>query len=634
MTAKFSVLSIDTLTLLAGRGEKQCALLREVTARFPENHLAAIIGPSGSGKSTFIKTIAGIYEASSGAICWQGRDLAVEGDLEPTEIGYVPQFSIVYDDLTVWENVETAMRLRVGGLDDAKIETETELLLLAVGLDDIAERRVKVLSGGQKRRLALALELVTSPHLLLCDEVTSGLDAKSEHDVMQVLRKVASKQKRVVLAVTHSLRHLSQFDSVLVLHEGRVAYHGAPAHLLHYFNVKSAEDVFPRLALKSPDGWHESWQKHRAAYYEDMALAEPADSPASDTLPAADPFALVMPPVTALDMPLYGGKPRPSDVDRMVLPDTGASGQQSGDDLSASTVRRDAAAEQVIAKTPGIFSQAIVLLGRRWRVFLRNRAQIGIHLAMILGFPCMVAVFAMNGLPAVTNQMMELGTNPLEQVQDAARFTKSAISTGSLVSGLVMLQVVLLTLMGANNGAREIASERLLYEKERLGGIRPASYLLSKVVFLVMLVVVQSVWMAWFVKAICHVPGDFASQIVLLLLANASLTSVSLGISSVMRTAEQASLASIYLVGFQLPLSGAVLALPDAVASITQPFIAAFWAWSGILSSMSDSRYYDVVLLVTQTTLSPVGLAMFLLACHVAGGLLLTYFGLKQSRWS
>ncbi len=628
------MLDIDSLTLLAGHGDRQRALLREVSARFPENHLAAIIGPSGSGKSTLIKTIAGIHEASSGSLRWKGRDLSYEADLEPAEIGYVPQFSIAYEELTVWENIETAMRLRVAGRDEARIESETEFLLLAVGLDDIPDRRVKVLSGGQKRRLALALELVTSPHLLLCDEVTSGLDAKAEQDVMNVLRKVASKEKRVVLAVTHGLRHLAEFDSVMVLHEGRVVYHGAPAHMLHYFSVKSSEDVFPRLSMKSADSWHESWQKHCPAYYEDMALPAPTAGEAVLELPSADAYDLVIPPEHTTLPPETSNKPRPSESKGVAATESAGKARQNQQATSNLSTIGQSTSDASIATTPGIVSQVPVLLGRRWRIFLRNPAQIGLHLAMIIGFPCLVAIFAMDGLPAVTNQIMGLDVNPLEQVQDAARFTKSAISIGSLVSGLVMFQVVLLTLMGANNGAREIASERLLYEKERLGGVRPASYLLAKLLFLAVLVCVQSLWMAWFVRAVCHLPGDFFTQTILLVLANAALSSVSLGISSVLRTAEQASLASIYLVGFQLPLSGAVLALPDAIATVTQPFIAAYWSWSGILSSMSDSRYYDVALLVTQTPLAPVGLSIFLLACHVLAGLLLAYFGLKQSRWT
>ena len=135
--------------------------------------------------------------------------------------------------------------------------------------------------------------------------------------------------------------------------------------------------------------------------------------------------------------------------------------------------------------------------------------------------------------------------------------------------------------MGANNSGREIAAERLVFEKEKLSGLRPLSYIGSKAVFLLVLVVAQSLWMGLFVHLLCGFPGELFEQLLFLFLVNAAMTSVCLAISSMMSSAEQASLVSIYLVGFQLPLSGAVLALPAWVDAITRPFIAAYWSWSG-----------------------------------------------------
>ena len=137
-------------------------------------------------------------------------------------------------------------------------------ILREVGLDEIADREVRVLSGGQKRRLALALEMVSAPHLLLCDEVTSGLDPKAEDEIAKLMHQIARRDNRIVLSVTHSLRHLALYDSVVVLYQGRLAYHGPANLLFHYFDVEQPEDLFPRLAQRKPDDWHRSWQKHRA----------------------------------------------------------------------------------------------------------------------------------------------------------------------------------------------------------------------------------------------------------------------------------------------------------------------------------------------------------------------------------
>ena len=105
-----------------------------------------------------------------------------------------------------------------------------------------------------------------------------------------------------------------------------------------------------------------------------------------------------------------------------------------------------------------------------------------------------------------------------------------------------------------------------------------------------------------------------------------------LAISSLMRTPEQASLFSIYLVGFQLPLSGAVLALPDPLATVTRPFIAAYWSWSGVLQTLRDSRLYDVVQQVSQTEIAPSAVCVWALLCHILLGLFVAYAGCRVHR--
>ncbi len=548
-------------------------LLAEITARLPRRHLVAVLGPSGCGKSTLLKVIAGVREHSTGHVRWEGRDLAHEGDLDPHEIGYVPQFGIAYERLTVWENVEAASRLRVSGLASDERRAVIEGVLKDVGLDDITDRPVRLLSGGQRRRLALALELVSAPHLLLADEVTSGLDAKSEDEIVALLRNLSRRSERLVVNVTHSLRHLDQHDSVLVLAEGRVAYHGSPKTLFHYFGVESHEYLFSRLATRSPEDWHSSWQKHRTAYYGECGL----DGDTSDSAP------------TVIAAPL--------------------------------------------APMPSLAAQFAVLLARRWKLFFRDRGQLALQAALLFGFPLLVVLFAMDGLPQLPSPGGADSESFLKQILLAAETREQFVRTGTLVSGLVMFQVVLLALMGSNNSAREIAAERAIFEKEKFAGLRPLAYVGSKAVFLGVLVLVQSLWMAAFVSWFVQFPGAFAAQAALLVLINAAITSICLGLSSLLRSPEQASLVSIYLVGFQLPLSGAVLALPDWLAPIVRPFIASYWSWSGFIDTLRAERYFDAVRLVTETKLASFELCVWFLLCHVALGLVLAVVGSKSSRW-
>ena len=167
------VLELKDISLSIEHGDSEQLLLSEVTTRIPRGHFAAIIGPSGCGKSTLMKVIAGIREHTTGTIHWDGRNLSEDGDMEPHEIGYVPQFSIAYELLTVDECVEGALRLRVSGISGAELDARIDLVLKETGLGEIADRRVSMLSGGQRRRLAMAMEMASQPHLLLCDEVNT-----------------------------------------------------------------------------------------------------------------------------------------------------------------------------------------------------------------------------------------------------------------------------------------------------------------------------------------------------------------------------------------------------------------------------------------------------------------------------
>ena len=203
---------------------------------------------------------------------------------------------------------------------------------------------------------------------------------------------------------------------------------------------------------------------------------------------------------------------------------------------------------------------------------------------------------------------------------------------GSAISGIIMFQVILLGLMGSNNSSREIAGERLIMEKEKFAGVRPFAYVCSKVLFLSVLVLVKSLWMFLFVHFWWGVEMDLVNHLVFLLLANAAMTSVCLGISANTRTADQASLLSIYLVGFQLPLSGAVLALNKVLALITQPFISAYWAWSGSLSGVKK-EYADVVDSIVQTEFASHNMSLIVLGIHIVVGIVLAYIGVRRTRW-
>lgn len=580
-------------------------LIDDVSLKVPDGHFMAIVGPSGCGKTTLLKTIAGLNEESDGDLFWNGRNLAKEQDFEPAEIGYVPQFSIAYDQLTVDESIESAMRLRVKTKNLKELDRRIDKILRETGLTKLADRPVNVLSGGQKRRLGLAIELVTSPPLLLCDEVTSGLDPRSERDVVRLLHQLSTRSGRTVISVTHSLAHLDLYDSVLVLHEGHVAYHGPPDEITHYFSVDDTEEVYPRLAKQRSEKWHQSWQKHREAYY--RKITKQKNQPAKDT----------------------GKKKKETKSQGENKPITILLDENSSE------------ADQVVdtsnplAETPSILSQFSTLLMRRWKIFFRNKGQVYLQLAILICFPILVTLFHERGNENI-KRFSDRGEGFIQQIQEHSMVEKSYLSVGSAVSGIVMFQVILLCLMGSNNAAREISGERLIYEKEKFGGIRPGAYLGSKIAFLGCLVLIQSLWMAIFVEQFWKFPDGndtgFIDHAVFLILVNAAMTFICLGISSIMKTAEQSSLLSVYLVGFQLPLSGAILALPESIESVARPFISAYWAWSGSIESMSP-RYRNAIDTVTETSFESINVCHYLLMIHIIMGIIITYKGLRRHQW-
>ncbi len=671
------MLSLESITLEAADSDPPRPLLDDVSLRMRRGQLVGVIGPSGCGKSTLLKLIAGLSEPTGGTVRWDGRDLATEGDLPPHELGYVPQFSNFHGLLTVRECVDYAARLRVADADPAARAARVDALLATTGLEALADRQARLLSGGQRRRLSLAVEMVSSPSLLLCDEVTSGLDPGSAHDILTLLYDLSRADgggRRVVVNVTHSLADLHLYDLILVLFEGVVVFHGPPDYLAHYFRLDQPDEVFSRLGTRSADQWRASWRKHGSHFASlagldaeaeaaptapdtgptltdvNLALASDADAKESenhDALPPG-PFADLLAANAAdeaaakrrrdepssaasdddaaplLDEPTEGGEPAAGDV-----PTEADTPPDAPPDLGPDPDADEAAAEV----TPSDFTQFRVVLERRLLLFLRDRAQLGLQIALILGFPCLVVIFALEGLPAIRNLSLARDVSIVDQLRESATYLAQSFEVGGLVSGLLLFQIILLALMGSNNSALEIAGERGALESEKLAGLSSASYVAAKCAFLALLVTAQAVWMVLFVHVICGFPGDIFGQMALLWLADAALTAVCLAFSSLARTPSQASLVSIYFVGFQLPLSGAVLALPGWIAHLTRPFIASYWAWAGTLQTLRETRFYDLILTTTKTDLSALPTCFWVLLAHVVLGVGVAYLGSRRSQW-
>ncbi|MEE4599192.1 FHA domain-containing protein [Streptomyces sp. DSM 41524] len=257
------------LTVTVGRGK---TILNDVSFGVPEKSLVAVIGPSGSGKSTLLRALTGYRPADRGRVLYDHRDLYAQFAELRRRIGLVPQDDILHKELTVDTALKYAAKLRFpGDTKAAERKARIDEVLQELKLDVHRAKKVASLSGGQRKRVSVALELLTKPSLLFLDEPTSGLDPGLDRDVMKLLRELAD-DGRTVLVVTHSVAELSLCDRVLVMApDGSVAYFGPPGEALAYFGHESWADVFSAFENHREDDWGGRW---RASRQYDRCIAE------------------------------------------------------------------------------------------------------------------------------------------------------------------------------------------------------------------------------------------------------------------------------------------------------------------------------------------------------------------------
>jgi len=204
-------------------------LLTDISFTARPGSLTAVIGPSGAGKSTLIKLLGGQSNPTEGVVVFDGHDLHADYASLRSRIGLVPQDDVVHRSLTVSQALRYAAELRLPP-DTSRADRHAlvDRVLAELELTEHRNKRVDTLSGGQRKRASVAMELLTGPSLLILDEPTSGLDPALDRQVMTMLRKLADAG-RVVIVVTHSLTHLNLCDQVLLLAPGgKTAYAGPP----------------------------------------------------------------------------------------------------------------------------------------------------------------------------------------------------------------------------------------------------------------------------------------------------------------------------------------------------------------------------------------------------------------------
>ena len=264
--------------------EQRLTLLNNISFSARPGTLTAIIGPSGAGKSTLAKLIGGTAQPTIGAVTLDGHDLHADFRSLRTRIGMVPQDDLVHRHLTVEQALNYAAEWRLPPEKTKQDRRDAVARVLKeLDLTEHATTRVDKLSGGQRKRASVAMELLTGTSLLILDEPTTGLDPALDRQVMTMLRQLADAG-RVVLVVTHSLTYLHMCDQVLLMAPGgRTAFCGPPDDIGEAMGTTDWADIFTTVSA-DPDAVHREFATRHPA-----AAAPASPTPASASRPARAP---------------------------------------------------------------------------------------------------------------------------------------------------------------------------------------------------------------------------------------------------------------------------------------------------------------------------------------------------------
>ncbi len=246
-------------------------ILRNVSMDVPSGSFIGILGRSGQGKSTMMTALCGLAPATSGTILFDGvkQELNARPGTGGHRIGFVPQDDIVHTDLSVRQAITFSARLRLpGNPPQQEIDTLVQAIADRLSLTPHLHKRVSKLSGGQRKRVSIATELLSRPAILFLDEPSSGLDPATEYHLMKLLRDLAGTDC-TVLCTTHVLGRAYLFDRICFVDDARLVYYGQSADALHFFKKDSLDEVYLELDRAATDAGARQpseWETEYAAW--------------------------------------------------------------------------------------------------------------------------------------------------------------------------------------------------------------------------------------------------------------------------------------------------------------------------------------------------------------------------------
>src|SRR5258707_1349445 len=414
---------------LKKRVRKGINLLQDISLYIHPHELVVFVGLSGAGKTTLMDALSGYRPATEGEVLVDGTNLYENFDSFRTSIGFVPQREIMHMDLTVFEALDYAARLRMPPGNSATTRHQRIQDVLAdLDLTEQRDVRVRAISGRQQKRVSIGIELITSPRLFFLDEPTSGLDLSTEVELMQLLRKL-TEQGRTILVTTHSTKNMLLADKVLfMVRGGYVAWYGPPDEALAYFDSHYSEHERSGKAIQ----FHEVYE-----LVEDPQKGTPQEG--------AERY--MAPPVyhRYIAEPLHLAPPVQQEI----------AGEQSAR-LQAHK-KKSASGTSPAPRQAGSLRQLAILSARNLKLLSRDR--IGLILTLIAP-------------PILTSLVLVLTYRKMFDPLDGnpTRITLS-----------ITLLLFVAMAIGAMSFMQEIVKEKEIYRRERHVNLKIIPYVLSKV---------------------------------------------------------------------------------------------------------------------------------------------------------
>src|SRR5215831_1243282 len=578
-TGDISLVARD-LTVTLGNGK---VLLDHVSFPLGERCLLGIIGPSGAGKSTLLGALTGMRPANGGSVLYDDRDLYANYAELRHRIGLVPQENILHTQLTARRALRYAAELRFPP-DTSKAERNRRVdeVLAELSLTAHAETRTDRLSGGQQKRVNVALELMTKPSLLFLDEPTSGLDPGLDKSVMEMMAGLA-KDGRTVIVVTHSVANLDICDRLLVLVPGgKVAYFGPAQDGLKHFNKPGWVEVFQAFDNEPGRDW--AGEYRRSAWYQQFVMAAsagrgqvavprqaPPAPPSKNKLAQFSTLCRRYLAVIASDrvyLALLAGAPIVLGAVILAIPAKYGLGPATGPapppkhHATSSPSAHPTGHTSKKAKThPSPQALAANPAG------LATASAPATATASAAPAPASAAPAAATKSAPATAHASPHST----ATQHAAPAAPPA--TNDSASSLLLILVICACFAGAFNAVRELVKERAIYSRERAAGLSTASYLGSKLAVLGFISGVQAAVMVLIGLLGRKLPESgslfHALPLVELIIALALLAVVSmvlgLFISASVNTSEKTMPILMVVVVVEVVLTGGVFAIAGKV---------------------------------------------------------------------